>query len=123
MAAYKSRAFVRSKYDTPFYKTPLKWIPRSKSGASKSRPLWAAHTRLGNVWEYPPPPGCRRQFQISGRISNKQPAGCLSNQRVQYGQFSSTIYLECEFRTAKKRSITNAFAIFPALLICCAILS
>ena len=55
MAAYKSRAFVRSKYDTPFYKTPLKWIPRSKSGASKSRPLWAAHTRIGNVWEYPPP--------------------------------------------------------------------
>ena len=37
MAAYKSGAFVRS-----------------KSGASKSRPLWAAHTRIGNVWEYPP---------------------------------------------------------------------
>ena len=54
MAAYKSGAFVRSKYYTPFYKTPLKWIPRSKSGASKSRPLWAAHTRIGNVWEYPP---------------------------------------------------------------------
>ena len=33
---------------------PLKWIPRSKSGASKSQPLWAAHTRIGNVWEYPP---------------------------------------------------------------------
>ena len=33
---------------------PLKWIPRSKSGASKSRPRWAAHTRIGNVWEYPP---------------------------------------------------------------------
>ena len=33
---------------------PLKWIPRSKSGASKSRPLWAAHTSIGNVWEYPP---------------------------------------------------------------------
>ena len=31
-------------------------IPRSKSGASKSRPRWAAHTRIGNVWEYPPPP-------------------------------------------------------------------
>ena len=39
---------------TPFYKTPLKWIPRSKSGASKSRPRWEAHTRIGNVWEYPP---------------------------------------------------------------------
>ena len=33
---------------------PLKWIPRSKSGTSKSRPRWAAHTRIGNVWEYPP---------------------------------------------------------------------
>ena len=55
MSAYKSGAFVRSKYYTPFYKTPLKWIPRSKSGASKSRPLWAAHTRIGNVWEYTPP--------------------------------------------------------------------
>ena len=28
---------------------------RSKSGASKSRPRWAAHIRIGNVWEYPPP--------------------------------------------------------------------
>ena len=37
---------------TPFLKTPLKWIPRS--GASKSRPRWVAHTRIGNVWEYPP---------------------------------------------------------------------
>ena len=34
---------------------PLKWIPRSKSGASKSQPRWSAHTRIGNVWEYPPP--------------------------------------------------------------------
>ena len=57
MAPYKSGALMRSKYYTSFYKTPLKWIPRSKSGASKSRPLWAAHTRIGNVWEYPPPPG------------------------------------------------------------------
>ena len=35
---------------------PLKWIPCSKSGASKSRPRWAAHTCIDNVWEYPPPP-------------------------------------------------------------------
>ena len=55
MAAYKTGAFLRSKYHTPFYNTPLKWIPRSKSGALKSRPRWAAHTRIGNVWEYPPP--------------------------------------------------------------------
>ena len=26
------------------WKPRLKWIPRSKPGASKSRPLWAAHT-------------------------------------------------------------------------------
>ena len=25
--------------------------------ASKSRPRWAGHTRIGNVWEYPRPPG------------------------------------------------------------------
>ena len=56
MAAYKTGAFVRSKYYTPFYKTPVKWIPQSKSGASKSRPRWAAHTHIGNVWEYPRPP-------------------------------------------------------------------
>ena len=55
MAAYKTGAFVRSKYYTPFLKTPLKWIPRSKSGASKSLPHWAAHTRISYVWEYPPP--------------------------------------------------------------------
>ena len=54
MAPYKSGALMRSKYYTSFYKTPLKWIPRSKSGASKSRPRWAAHIRIGNVWEYPP---------------------------------------------------------------------
>ena len=45
------------KYYTPFLKTPLKWRPRFKSGASKSQPRWAAHTRIGNLWEYPPPPG------------------------------------------------------------------
>ena len=37
---------------------PLKWIPRSKPGASKSRPRWAAHTRIGNVWGTP-----RAQYQ------------------------------------------------------------
>ena len=54
MAAYKTGAFERSKYYTPFWKTPLTCIPRSKSRASKSRPRWAAHTHIGNVWEYPP---------------------------------------------------------------------
>ena len=55
MAAYKTGAFVRLKYYTLFSKMPLKWIPRSKSGASKSRPRWVTHTRIGYVWEYPPP--------------------------------------------------------------------
>ena len=32
---------------------PLKWIPLSKPGALKSRPHWAAHTHIGNVWENP----------------------------------------------------------------------
>ena len=54
MAAYKTGAFERSKYYTAFWKTPLTCIPRSKSRASKSRPRWAAHTHIGNVWEYPP---------------------------------------------------------------------
>ena len=60
MAAYKTGAFVRSKYSDPVLEnasemnTPLS----SKSGASKSRPRWAAHTRIGNVWEYPPPRAC-----------------------------------------------------------------
>ena len=39
-------------------------IPRSKSGASKSRPRWAAITRIGNVREYPPPPGVRLRFDM-----------------------------------------------------------
>ena len=46
MAAYKTGAFMHPKYYTPFYKAPLKWIPCSKSGASNSRPRWAAHTRI-----------------------------------------------------------------------------
>ena len=70
MAAYKTGAFVRSKYYTPFQKTPVKWIPRSKSGASKSRPRWAVHTCIGNVWELgvPPPPGAAGQ-EYTGHCS------------------------------------------------------
>ena len=49
MAAYKTGAFIPLKYHTPFLKTPLKWIPLSKSGASKAQPRWAAHTHIGNV--------------------------------------------------------------------------
>ena len=35
------------------------WNGYPVAGASKSRPHWAADTRIGNVWEYhlPPPPG------------------------------------------------------------------
>ena len=64
MAAYKTGAFVHSKYYTPFWKTPLKWIPHSKSGASKSPPRWAAHAHIGNVWEYPPPGVYPLVFQL-----------------------------------------------------------
>ena len=41
-------------------------IPRSKSGASKSRPHWAAHTRIGNVWEYPR--GCGSSLLLANRV-------------------------------------------------------
>ena len=37
--------------------------------ASKSRPLWAAHTRFGNVWVYPPPPRGRSSLDNYFRIS------------------------------------------------------
>ena len=70
MDAYKTGAFVRSKYYTPFYEMPLKWIPRSKPGASKSRPRWAAHTRIGNVWEYLPRGSSRRFLSLSFRGEN-----------------------------------------------------
>ena len=33
---------------------PGNGYPRSKSVASKTRPRWAAHTRIGNLWECPP---------------------------------------------------------------------
>ena len=45
----------------------MKWIPRSKSGASKSRPRWAAHTRIGNVWEYPPRAWSLRDNRLKGK--------------------------------------------------------
>ena len=63
---------------TPFYK----WMPRSKSGASKSRPRWVAHTCIGNVWEYPPPPSPRVKrswFMIcDSRISIRSVCCCIS---------------------------------------------
>ena len=68
MAAYKTGAFVHSKYYTPFWKTPLKWIPHSKSGASKSPPSWAAHAHIGNVWEYPPPRGIPLGFPVIAEV-------------------------------------------------------
>ena len=52
MVAYKTGAFMRSKYYTPFQKRCLKWIPHSKLGALKSRPCWVAHTCIGIEWEY-----------------------------------------------------------------------
>ena len=60
---------------------PLKWIPRSKSGASKSRPLWAAHTCIGNVWEYPPPRGLdEHPFEI--RLGRRTTKGSSSGSRM-----------------------------------------
>ena len=49
----------------------MKWIPRSKSGASKSRARWAAHIRIGNVWEYPqppPPPALWVDYTLEGLV-------------------------------------------------------
>ena len=46
----------------------LKWIPRSKSGASESRPRWVAHTRIGNVWEYPPPPPLGKKESVNNDL-------------------------------------------------------
>jgi len=34
---------------TPSWETSRKWITRSRSGVPKSRPRWAAHTRIGIV--------------------------------------------------------------------------
>ena len=41
----------------PILENASEMVPGSKSGASKSRPRWAAHTCIGNIWEYPLPPG------------------------------------------------------------------
>ena len=82
MAAYKTGTFVRSKYYTLFYKTPLKWIPRSKYGASKSRPRWAAHTRIGSVWEYPPPPGIRVKITPLRSLQFKNLEGWFTKRSV-----------------------------------------
>ena len=51
-------------------------IPSSKSGASTSRPRWAAHTRIGNVWDYPPPgvgPSQKRAIVSCGRVEKEEP--------------------------------------------------
>lgn len=48
---------MHSKDYTHLQETCLKWIPRSKSGAPKSRPRWMAHTRIEMVWDYTPPRG------------------------------------------------------------------
>ena len=75
MAAYKTGAFVRSKYYTLFQE---KWIPRSKSGAPKSRPRWASHTRIGIVWEYSP----RGGGGFQSRLNQKKCVGTSSPKRV-----------------------------------------
>ena len=52
---------------------PLKWIPRSKSGASKSRRRWAAHSGIGNVWEYPLPPQGTCSKRVPSRFGLSTP--------------------------------------------------
>ena len=69
---------MRSKCYTPFYKTPLKWIPHSKSGASKPRPCWVAHTRIGNVWEFRPPPG----LKLTVRLPTRHPSKAIYCMRI-----------------------------------------
>ena len=55
-----SRSTIRPETDTPFetlypvLENASEMDTRSKSGASNSRPRWAANTRIGNVWEYSP---------------------------------------------------------------------
>ena len=95
MTAYKTGAFVRSKYYTPFQKTRLKWIPRSKSEASKSRPRWAAHTRIGNVWEYLPAPRDVKSFAVmvtGHQPFAKQPPLRISGLRDKFYMLTSFIY-------------------------------
>ena len=53
MAAYKTGAFVRSKYYTP----SRNGYPVPNQELQNQEPRWAAHTRIGNLWEYLPPPG------------------------------------------------------------------
>ena len=52
---YAEDKAVIHKFLYPVLENASEMNTRSKSGASKSRPHWAAHTRIGNVWEYPPP--------------------------------------------------------------------
>ena len=94
-----TEALARSKCYTPFYKTPLKWIPHSKSGASKPRPCWVAHTRIGPVWELgggggggggahtrlgnvwvfpPPPPG----LKLTVRLPTRHPSKAIYCMRI-----------------------------------------
>ena len=60
------------------------FILRSKSGASKSRPRWAAHTRLGNVWECPPLPPGKYHYDLFDIVSN---FSCLRAREITYNNF------------------------------------
>ena len=62
---------------------------RSKSGASKSRPRWAAHSRIGNVWEYPPPPRC----QYSSLIYNKNIPDNVNNNNIKIINYTRLAYV------------------------------
>ena len=65
---------------------------RSKSGASKSRPRWAEHSRIGNVGEYPPappPPRC----QYSSLIYNKNIPNNVNNNNIKIINYTRLAYV------------------------------
>ena len=56
MLEFALKLIPRSRNEPIFY-TPFRVQQEYNSllvNASKSLPRWAAHTRIGNVWEYPP---------------------------------------------------------------------
>ena len=40
ISSLRNCSSVRSKYCTPIQETSIKWVPRSKSGAPKTPPVW-----------------------------------------------------------------------------------
>ena len=64
-----------------------------KSGASKSRPRWAEHTRIGNVWEYPPPRASPWVLYLNIRIRINQNSGLSLKIVYIYRRLLNSCYL------------------------------